>query len=272
MRGARAARLLELRPVLLVVGLGVGIGDRLGEGPGAQHRVLDPPALRPGELRLVALEIGLHVAIGHGHLGQERLDVEGPPLLAPEAVGLPELVVRDADAVLDQRLHLAPLDHPLLGGVELVGVDPVALEDVLVALLGEASVLLELGHLPQVGADVLVGDAQALALGLLHDERVLHQSVDDLLRDAQPIRQLRREPVLVDLAVVLEVALVDPPVALGRDLLAIDGGDGRAAGPAPRARVRARPEIDDRRGDERHDGEQEDELQSPEILPHRADH
>ena len=62
-RGVEALRALELRTVLLVIGLGVGVGHRGGESLGRDEHVLDAPTLRPAEERLVPLEVGLGVGV-----------------------------------------------------------------------------------------------------------------------------------------------------------------------------------------------------------------
>ncbi len=72
MRHVDAAGLLELGPVLLVVRLDVLVRDRLGDHrgirPSGGHRCIDEdilqaPSLRPRELRLVGLHVGLEVTV-----------------------------------------------------------------------------------------------------------------------------------------------------------------------------------------------------------------
>ena len=267
-------RPLELRSVLLVVGLGVLIGNDLRERLGGEEGVLDLPPLGPAEARLVGLEERLRVRVAHRHLGHERrrLDVRPfrtHPLIA-DSVGLLDLGVRDLDAVLDERLHALAQHVPADLALEIVGVHPVLLEDELVPIEREASILLEGGNGLDAQAQLLVADRDAFALGLLKDEGLLDQLVDHLLRQPHTLGHLGGEVLLVRPPVILQVVPQNALEARGRDLLAIDArhlGGGLAALPAERGGA----VEDEARGDEGHAHDQKDELHPPEVLTHGGD-
>ena len=93
MRHVDAARLLELGPVLLVIGLDLLIRDRLEKHLGIEDDVLQAPPLRPRELGLVGLDIGLELAVRHRHVRHQRRDLDRRPRrahpLVAQSVALP---------------------------------------------------------------------------------------------------------------------------------------------------------------------------------------
>ena len=155
-------------------------------------------------------------------------------------------------------------------GLELGGIEPHLTQDAQVPISREASVFLELAHLLDPRAQLVVRHPDALALGPLHDHGLRDQLADHLLVEAKPLGQLRRHALLGHAFVRLDHVGLGAPEALGGDLLAVHGRDHVGLG-AP-ATDGTRAEVDDRRADEGHDDDDEHDLQTPEVLPHAADH
>ncbi len=269
-----ALRLVELGPVLLVVGVDLRVRDRGGLRARSEQHVLEAPPLGLAELRLVGLHVRLEVGVRHLHRGHRGLDVgvgpRGPHLLVALAVGLPQLLVGDLHALLDQVLHLAPEELAPHLGLELAGIEPDLAQHLHVFVAGEPSVLLELADLLDGGPQLVVADAHALVGRPLDHDGLGHQIVDHLLGQAEPLGQLWGQLLPRHPRVGRHHVGLGALEALRRDLLAVDDRDRVALAAAEGAG----PEIEeDARGeDEDHDDDQEHELQAPGVFAHHADH
>ena len=106
---------------------------------------------------------------------------------------------------------------------KLAGLEPHLLEDAEIAVAREAAVLLELAHLLDAGAQLVVADPDPFAAGGLHDHRVIDELVDHLLVEPEPLDHLGRQPLPGHPLVLLDEIGLRPPEALGGNLLAVDG-------------------------------------------------
>jgi hypothetical protein len=221
----------------------------------------------------VSLHIRFRIRVGDGDLGHERRGLDVGPVgthaLVARHVRLLHLGVGDLDAVLDKRFHLLAQQIAAHLALELRGVDARLLELRQVALAGKAPVILESRNRLDAEPELLVADADALAPGLLADERLLDEVVGDLLGQAHAIGYLLRDLLPVDAAIVVDVVPLQALQARGWNVLAVyrDGSSGAGAV----ALHGARAVEEERCRDERDDHDQEDELQPPEILTHGSD-
>ena len=145
-------------------------------------------------------------------------------------IGLLQLGIGDLDAVLDQILDLLADELAAHLGLEAPGLEPHLLEDAEIAVAREPAVLLELPHLLDAGAQLVVADPHPFATGGLHDHRVVDQLVHHPLVEPEPLDHLGRQPLPGHALVLLDEIGLCPPEALGGDLLPVDGADdvGRA--------------------------------------------
>jgi hypothetical protein len=185
-------------------------------------------------------------------------------------VRLVHLGLRHLDAVLDERFHLLAQQVAAHLGLEFPGLHALLLEQNQVSVAGKAPVFLESGNRLDAKPQLFVADGDALALGLLNDERLLDEVADDLLGQAHAFGHLRRDVLPVGATIVLEIVPLHALEAGGRNFLAIDGGR-RAPALAVASEGARTIYEDERRRDERDDDDQEDELQPPEVLPHSSD-
>ena len=272
-RGLEPLRLLELCPMLLVISLGIRLGHRLGEGLGSEQDVLDPAALRLAELRLMGLHVRFRVGVADRDLGHERTALHIGPVrahaLEARRVRLVHFGRGHLDAVLDERFHLLAQQVAAHLGLEFPGLDALLLEQGQVPVAGKAPVVLKSGDRLDAEPQLFVADGDALALGLLDDERLLDEVADGLLVQAHALGHLRRDVLAVRATIVLDVVPLHALEASGRNILAVDGGGrARACAVTPEG---ARAVEEERRRDERDDHDQEDELQPPEVFPHGSD-
>ena len=112
-RDARAGRLLELAPPILVRGLHLGVGHRReGHACAREDRRQDPAALGWGELGGVPFVVRLHLRIAdRGPLVRgvgRHEEVRGPDPLALRLPVAADLRVGDLHPLGDQRLELLP--------------------------------------------------------------------------------------------------------------------------------------------------------------------
>ena len=154
-------------------------------------------------------EIGRELFVGGVGAGHDRPELdEGPRgthFLTPVPEGLLELALRHLDAAPDRGLDLRARQLAADLALERRGGVAAPLEDVLVALEHEAPVLLENRDRVDARVQLLVADRETLRGRPLHNQRLLDEIAEDLLRQPQPLGHLGREAVTVDLCVGLQV-------------------------------------------------------------------
>ena len=207
--GADLARRLVFVEMLLVELLDVGVGDLRRVIFWIQGHILDSPPIGLAELVGMLGEIDGELIVGGVGAGHDRPQLDQGPrgthFLAPELEGLLELALRHLDAAPDRGLDLGA--RQLTADLTLERRSSVAapLEDVLVALEHEAPGFLEERDRVDTRVQLLVADRESLRGRPLHDQRLLDEIAEDLLRQPQPLGHLGREAVTVDLRVGLQV-------------------------------------------------------------------
>ncbi len=231
------------------------------------------PALRLAELVGVRGEVGRQLLLARRRRREDGWKLDERPRranrLVAERVRLLDLGRRHLHAVPDRALHLGARQLAPHLGLEARGARAAPSQELLIAPKDEAAALLEGRHRVDLRVQLLVRDEEPLAPRALDDQRLLDEIVDDLLREAEPLGELRREAVAVHLRVGVHVRLVAALEAVEGNGLAVDRGDlvarGALAAHAPGAE-------DEQRADEGRDHQEQADLQGLSVPAHHGEH
>ncbi len=205
----------------------------------AEHEGVEPDVVDGGRL-VLRLPVGLHLVVADVGAGQHGLND-----LAAQHVAAPRLLeARDAHAVA-------------------------VLDQALVVVVAEFSLLLELGTLDDRLGHLRVGDHDAQLLGLLRDELLIDEALERLFLEVVlpgVVGRVLAAPHLRHLPQAVRVGLVE---VARRHQVAVDLGRPRLrrAGAEPR---RPAAEGDDEARDDH--PEDEDDQRGPGVRPHHVQH